>query len=246
MTPKVRSIPKAQTRLIVRSAEGRERAEFLRFRENYQRKQKQFTETISEQARNLQEAEETKQLVLTEVEKLGKKETGLVKQSEKLVADILQEKQSLSKESARKTHLIGSVEKDVTKHQGILKSLLSQVDNLTDKASDLQVLVSGLEEYIPKLEAAKQEYTELSIKISQSKAENERIQNERLVQLQTVKDKNKDLTEYHEFLKDFSGQLTTRLREVNEMTEYLNEALKENQIPLYFRLPSNKLTEIPF
>ena len=60
-----------------------------------------------------------------------------------------------------------------------------------------------------------------------------------------IKVRTKELDEYQDYVKEYSGRLTTTLGRVKQITELMNEGMSRRNILIKMELPLDK-EEIPF
>ena len=198
------------------------------------------------EAKEFQNVTEAKEQAVRDLNEFRERKSALVKEIQKLAKDKVEEANSLELLIERQNKLIASSTREIQKAESRVKELTDSVSVWEAKLADLEKVFKELEGFLKKEQEARERY----VQVKSDLAEAEKLYasvNKKIEQEKTELDsKQTQLDHYHEYLKEMSGKMTTRLQVVKAVNDGVYEDLAAGRIPLRFEIPQDQLTTVPF
>ena len=134
---------------------------------------------------------------------------------------------------------------EVLKEKEKLESLGGKVLGLNEKVGELEGTKQGLEEFIGRESDVLKRYPIEKKKLDTVLIEVQELRQEFVEKKEWMAVRNKELDDYQEYVKDYSGRLTSNIHKVHQITALMNQKMKRENILIRLELPVNKI-EIPF
>ena len=205
-----------------------------------------LNQELNSKAQEVQKITEAKESSLKEVGTLIAKQARLDVENADLEKEIKHRKLLLEEESEKRISLITSATKELKKEDEKLSLVRRALTPLEIQVKELSVVAEELRSYLDKKKDARKDYLVEKEKLTNAQKEYKVVSTEALQRSKEINTKNKELDNYREVMKDWSGRLTTSLGKVTQATRELNERLVKEGIPVEFALPPENKIVIPF
>ncbi len=187
--------------------------------------------------------ERTKQLL--EMKDPQKEKDTLARQSNSLKKQITERQGDLESTIEREKDLPRSIAREVKKEQSRLAPLTLLAKELQKEVQVLKVSKGELEDFIQKEAHIKDKYIEEQEGLSKASRERQAVDKDIVAMKEWKLIRGKEMDDYYEYLKEYSGKLTSTLHRVQQITKLMNEGLTRENILIRMELPVDK-NEIPF
>lgn len=215
-------------------------------RESYDKKKEELQSIVSKEAKILQAVNEQKETSQLEVNTLSDRKTTLNTELSGLNEEIPKAHKTLKDETNRKAKFKDVFNKELAQDKKKITLSKNYLGELTNKVQELEGIAKELGEYVVKQEDARVSYLDEKEKLDSIIEKGGLLSEKAKVEMNQLKEKNSQLDDYRGKMKDMYGQLTTTLGYVRQMTEAMNERMKEEGVPYEFELPPKKITKIQF
>jgi len=226
------------------SAEQRVFAEERKLR-GLQRDTNTLTENIDEQKQELKTLAVEKTQTLLEMKDPQREQERLTSKNKKLTTQVSEAQVAFKAESEKKKKLPASIEKQVTEQTERFNLLNERTDELSEEVTNLEIDKTELQDYITKGGHIRIQYEDEKEKLDEVRREVQTLRNEAMETRSWMKTRTKELDDYKEYMKDYSGRLTSSKQMVAQITEMMNRKMKTENIKIRLELPVDKV-DIPF
>lgn len=211
----------------------------------YESKQKELSKMVQDEAKKLQDVIDAKEMAALEVRELSAKKVQLSAVLLNLDDEIKTTKEFLEKikEDNKKLIESGKVEYDKNQHQieRNKKFLTDIVGNLNNSAK----VAGEIGEFISKEVDAREKFLKEKSRLETSQNASKELEIKMKKERDEIESEKKNLEETKKYLIDLYGKIGSYGSYIQKSLEALNEALKENNIPVHFNsIP--KMIEVDF
>lgn len=212
----------------------------------YQEKTAELRKMVETEAKNLQDIIDAKESALLEVRTLGERKVLLNKtllDLEKKTEETQEFLEQLIKKNANYSEQAKQdYDRDQEKIKGN-KDLLSKIDS---KLEYLFKVSSEVGSFIGRESDSREKYLVQRDKLDKAEAKFKEIEHKLDLERKEIEQGKRELDVTKKYLTELYGKVATYVKVMEETIELVNESLKNNEVPIHFNLPKNKVLEVDF
>ena len=198
-----------------------------------------------------EQKEELRELAIEQDKRLSdlidpqEEQNKLTSKNKELTKEVVERQGALDGVIESKRKLPDSIKKQVTKEKQILTFLNGKVSIVSEKIGRLENTKKELEYFIQKKSYITREYKLEKLKLDKITKETDELRIEFAEKKEWILKRTKELDEYQEMMKEYSGRHTSNIHKVQQITKLMNEKMKRENILIRLELPVDKI-DIPF
>ncbi len=212
----------------------------------YDAKVAELQKAVATEARRLQDATEAKDTALREVRELGERKAKLVGVIEKLDREILEKREVLNSLVDRESHFVSTVKQELRKEKTALEEVRGLSAQVAGHLEELNSAAREIDGFIKREGEARLKFLSQKDKLAFIENRYEAVEKTIEQERKALEAEQKDLDAFKTYCADLYGRLASYAVTAKETIEYVNEYLKEKDVPLRFGLPPGEIAEVTF
>lgn len=206
----------------------------------YEKKILELRGLIQTEAKNYQNILEAKDIALKEIRDIREDKSRIEGVITKLQIQKTEEEDALKQTIAKKTAFIESAKTELKKEKAALKETTDILSETSEKVLALMPAVKDIETFISKESNAREKFLQAETIFNTSKSKTEKIVGEAQKEKAELEEKRQSYEGLKTYVSDLYGKLASYVVLAKETLNYVNETLKQKEIPLEFEIPDGK------
>ena len=200
----------------------------------YTKKVEELAKKVNEEAKKLQDIEDSKIIALTDLQTLIQRKDNLNKVIKNLEDKIKEKQGELGQTIDKKTKFIETAKAELLKERKNLTEIRQLLSSANEQLDAIMPVMVELKDFIAKESNAKIRFIEQEKKIAEYKKEEVRIATTIEKSKAEIETDRKSVEDMKVYVTDLYGKIATYTVMANKTLEFVNKEIKKNGVPIGF------------